>query len=408
MYPFSRAFANPQSSAIRDLYKYLSDPEMISFAGGYPDSKLFDVEGLGEASARAYRDSAGCLQYGSTDGTPKLKAGILDLMATRGVTTSPANIVATTGSQQAFDLLLRVFVDPGDVVLVENPTYSSNIQAARVHGARVVAVPSDGDGLDVERLEALLSQVGSGADRPKLLYTVPTFGNPTGATLSLARRRRLLELAVAHQLVIAEDDPYGDLRFAGEPVPSLLALASGIPGALDWVVHMASLSKIIAPGLRVAWSISPPEIARRCSVAKQTADISSPLWTQGIAAEYLASGRLTAHLVRVRAAYGRKCRALCDALRASMGDAVSFHEPDGGMFVWAKLTHGVRSADFLKAAIARKVMFVPGMGFYADDPDASTLRLCFAAPPVSAIQEGVGRLAEAWEAMSGHAGVAHA
>jgi DNA-binding transcriptional MocR family regulator len=158
----------------------------------------------------------------------------------------------------------------------------------------------------------------------------------------------------------------------------------------------------------VAWSISPPEIARRCSVAKQTADISSPLWTQGIAAEYLASGRLTAHLGRVREAYGRKCRALCDALRASMGDAVSFHEPDGGMFVWAKLTLGVRSGDLLKAAIARKVMFVPGMGFYADDPDASTLRLCFAAPPVSAIQEGVGRLAGAWEAMSGHAGVAHA
>lgn len=400
MYLFSRAFANPQSSAIRELFKYLSVPGMISFAGGYPDAALFDTEGLAEASARAFRDSVGCLQYGNTDGIPKLKTQIVQLMASRGVATTPERIVVTTGSQQAFDLLLRVFIDPGDVVLMEDPTYSSNIQAVRAHGAQILAIPMDGDGMDVERLVALLAGMKTGARRPKLLYTVPTFGNPTGSSLSLARRRRLLELAVEHQFVIAEDDPYGDLRFAGEPVPSLLALAGDVAGARDWVVHMASLSKIVAPGLRVAWSISPPDITRRYAIAKQTADISSPPWTQAIAAEYLASGRLAAHLVRIRGAYGRKCRALCDALRASMGEAVSFHEPEGGMFVWGRLARGVSSAGLLEEAIARKVMFVPGTGFHAGDPDTSTLRLSFAAPPDSAIREGVDRLASAWLAVA--------
>lgn len=397
MYSFSRAFVSPRSSPIRDLFKYLSDPDMISFAGGYPDPQLFDVDGLDEAAQRAYRDSTSCLQYGSTDGIAKLKTQIQSLMASRGVATEPENIVVTTGSQQAFDLLLRVFVDPGDVVYIESPTYSTNIQAVQVHGARIRAVPTDGDGLDVDQLEAMLKEDRE-AGRPKLLYIVPTFGNPTGATLTLQRRRRLLELAVKHRFLIAEDDPYGDLRFSGEPLPSLLALANDIEGARDWVVHMASLSKIVAPGLRVAWSIAPVEIARRCSVAKQSADVGSSPWIQGIAAEYLASGRLAPHLEHIRGVYGQKCRALCGALKSSMNEAVSFHEPQGGMFVWAKLEQGLLAADLLKDAIDRKVMFVPGMGFFADTPDPSTLRLSFAAPSVSRIQDGVDRLSQAWAA----------
>lgn len=397
MYSFSSAFVNPRSSPIRDLFKYLSDPDMISFAGGYPDPQLFDVEGLDEASRRAYRDSTACLQYGNTDGIAKLKTQIQRLMAARGAIVEPDNIVVTTGSQQAFDLLLRVAVDPGDLVYVESPTYSTNIQAVQVHGARIRPVPTDGDGLDIERLEAMLLEDGV-TGRPKLLYVVPTFGNPTGATLTAARRRRLLELAVRHRFLIAEDDPYGDLHFSGEPPPSLLALAKDVEGARDWVVHMASLSKIVAPGLRVAWSIAPTEIAHRCSVAKQSADVGSSPWIQGIAAEYLASGRLAPHLEHIRRVYGQKCRVLCNALRSSMSDALSFREPAGGMFVWARLEHGLLSADLLKEAIARKAMFVPGMGFYAGNPDPATLRLSFAAPAAARIQEGIDRLSQAWTA----------
>ncbi|QBR02207.1 PLP-dependent aminotransferase family protein [Paraburkholderia pallida] len=399
MYPFSRAFIHPASSPIRDLFKYLSDPEMISFAGGYPDPRLFDVEGLEEASRRAYKDSLSCLQYGNTEGIARLKTEIIRLMEQRGVKTSSENIVVTTGSQQAFDLLLRVLVNPGDVVLVESPTYSSNIQAARVHGARVVPVQTDADGLDVAALERLLDGIRSEADRPKLLYTVPTFGNPTGATLSLQRRLRLLELAVKHRLVIVEDDPYGDLRFSGERIPSLKALTGELPGSDDWVVHMGSLSKIVAPGLRVGWSISPAPIAYRCYIAKQSADVGSSPWTQGIAAEYLSSGALEPHIERIRRGYGEKCRALCAALRELMGDALTFHEPNGGMFVWARLNGEVPAAELLKASIDRKVMFVPGAGFHVDDPVLSTLRLSFAAPSVANIHAGVGRLADAWEAI---------
>lgn len=395
MYSFSRAFVDPQSSPIRELFKYLGEPGMISFAGGYPDPALFDVEGLEDASRRAFRDSTACLQYGYTDGSPRLKAQIIALMASRGIAAEPDDIVVTTGSQQAFDLLLRVLIDPGDLVYVESPTYPTNIQAVRVHGARIQDVPTDGQGLDVDRLEALLREGG----RPKMLYTVPTFGNPNGATLTLARRRRLLELAVQYRFVIAEDDPYGDLRFAGDAVPSLRALAKEVDGASDWVVHMASLSKVVAPGLRLAWSISPRGIARRCAVAKQSADVGSSPWIQGIAAEYLASGRLGPHLDFIRDAYGRKCRALCGALRDVLAGALSFHEPEGGMFVWARLENGARSADLLQQAIARKVIFVPGMGFHAGEPDPSTLRLTFAAPTVDDIHEGVGRLAQAWQAL---------
>ena len=399
MYQFSRAFVSPASSPIRELFKYLGDPEMISFAGGYPDPALFDQAGLGEASQRAYADSRSCLQYGSTEGIAVLKTELLKLMASRGVSAGAEHLVVTTGSQQAFDLLLRVFVNEGDTVLVESPTYSSNIQAARVQGAHIVPVATDAEGIDVAVLERMLDGLGDGASKPKLLYTVPTFGNPTGATLPLQRRLRLLELAVKHRFVIVEDDPYGDLRFDGEGIPSIKALTREVEGSDDWVVYLGSLSKIVAPGLRVGWSVSPAPIAHRCYIAKQSADVGSSPWTQRIAAEYLASGSLGAHLERIRRGYSEKCHAMCAALREHMGHAVEFHAPSGGMFVWATLRGGVSAAELLKAAIERKVMFVPGAGFHVDAPVASTLRLSFAAPSTDDIRTGVRRLAHAWEAM---------
>jgi len=398
MYPFARAFANPQITPIRALFQYMSDPEMISFAGGYPDPQLFDTEGLQEAAARAWANSTECLQYANTDGIPKIKTQLINMMAAQGIAAEPANITVTTGSQQAFDLLLDVFIDSGDVVYLESPTFPSNIMAPRVHGAQLRALPMDADGMDVAHLEALLREArAKGEALPKLIYTIPTFANPAGSTMPRARRLRLLELAVEYQFVIAEDDPYSELRFAGAAVPTLAALAKEVPGASERVVYMSTLSKTVAPGLRIGWSVAPLEIARRCSVAKQTADSNSSAWTQSIAAEYLACGRLDARIGLIRQAYGEKCQALCAALREKMGAAISFHEPQGGMFVWARLTDGTPAAAYIKEAVAHKVMFVPGSGFYVgEDADPATLRISFATPSVANIKEGVARMAQAW------------
>lgn len=398
MYKFTPVFSEPQESPIRVLFKYLREPGMISFAGGYPDPELFDVEGLREAGERAYSDVRSCLEYGSSDGIRKLKDEIIRLMDARRAVIAPENIVVTTGSQQGFDLLLRVFVSPGDLVFVEQTTYPANLQALRTYGARVRSVPIDDDGMDVDALEDMLKSLGQG-ERPKFVYTVPTFGNPSGATLSRQRRLRLLQLAAEYAFVIVEDDPYSQLRFSGEPVDSLLALADQVPGAAPWVVHLTSLSKVVAPGLRVAWLIAPVEIARRCAVAKQSADIGSSPWTQAIAAEYLAGGRMDSQLSTIVAVYGAKCRALAAAVRNTLGDAVTFQEPAGGMFLWARLNGGVSAAELLQASIARKVLFVPGEGFQAENADPATLRLSFTNPALEEIEQGVARLHGAFRAV---------
>jgi len=368
---------------------------MISFAGGYPASDLFDAEGLQAAAAQAWQDSTRCLQYGPTDGLPELKTQLLALMARRGVTCTPQEMLITTGSQQGLDLLLRVLLEPGDTALTEQPAYPATLQALRLQQAHIVTVPVDSDGIDTGVLEQRLA---SGAiARPKLLYTVPTFANPTGATLTRDRRLALLRLAVRYRFVIVEDDPYGDLRFAGDAVPSMLALASEVQGARDWVVHFSSLSKVVAPGLRVGWAIAPVEIARRCVIAKQTVDLCSTPWTQAIAAHYLAAGSLERHLPRITQAYQRKCEALCEGLRAQFGGEIAFHQPEGGMFVWARIP-GVEIDALLPNAIDSKVIFVPGKAFFANAPDTASLRLSFAAPNVDEIREGVARLKLATQA----------
>jgi 2-aminoadipate transaminase len=394
MYEFTPSFQNPSGSPIRELFKYLSEPGMISFAGGYPASDLFDVDGLHAASARAYQNPVRCLQYGPTDGIPELKQRLIALMAQRDVSCVGDELLVTTGSQQGLDLLLRIWVNAGDVVLTEQPAYPATLQALKLQQAHVITVPVDEHGLDVDALATLLAS-GTVAS-PRLLYTVPTFANPTGATLSRARRIALLKLAVQYRFLIVEDDPYGDLRFAGAKLPSILALTSEVDGSRDWVVHFASLSKIVAPGLRVGWTVAPPEIVRRCVIAKQTVDLCSTPWTQAIAAEYLADGALDRHLPRIAGMYQRKSDALCNALRTQFGGAIEFHEPEGGMFVWARID-GVDVAELLTRAIANKVIFVPGRAFFADKPDPCALRLSFAAPGIDDIREGARRLKCAYD-----------
>ncbi|MDR5763349.1 PLP-dependent aminotransferase family protein [Caballeronia sp. LZ035] len=398
MYDFTEPFRNPGGSPIRELFKYLGEPGMISLAGGYPASDLFDTEGLQRAAAAAWTQPALCLQYGPTDGLPVLKDALAQLMQQRGVSVPADQLMVTTGSQQGFDLLLRVLVAPGDAVLTEQPAYPATLQALKMQQARIVTVPVDAQGLDVARLAAMLESGEAG--RPKLLYTVPTFANPTGATLSLERRRALVELAVKYGFIIVEDEPYADLRFAGEALPSLLKVAQDIDGGRERVVYFGSLSKVVAPGIRVGWTVAPADIVRRCTVAKQTADLCSAPWMQAIAAAYLAQGALTEHLPRIAEQYRRKCEALCDALDAQLAGALQFQRPEGGMFVWARMD-GVDSSELLKHAIAQKVLFVPGKAFYADHIDAAAFRLSFAAPGIGEIGEAAARLARARKALLG-------
>lgn len=361
---------------------------MISFAGGYPASDLFDADGLQAAAGEAWQAPTRCLQYGPTDGLPELKTQLLALMARRGVTCAPEEMLVTTGSQQGLDLLLRVLLGPGDTALTEQPAYPATLQALRLQQARVVTVPVDGDGIDVDSLAARLA---SGAiARPKLLYTVPTFANPTGATLTRERRLALLRLAVQYRFVIVEDDPYGDLRFAGNAVPSMLALASEVQGARAWIVHFSSLSKVVAPGLRVGWTIAPAEITRRCVIAKQTVDLCSTPWTQAIAAHYLEAGSLERHLPHITQAYRRKCAALCDGLREQFGGEIAFHQPAGGMFVWARIP-GVSIDALLPNAIANQVILFRARRF---SPMSRTPRRCAFRLP----RRTWMRFAKAWRA----------
>jgi len=378
---FSKAFEAPQPAAIRALFPYMSRPDMISFAGGYPSADLFDAEGLQAAMERAMQaPPAAWLQYGATEGELTLREGLAGWMARRGIAVAPDRILVTAGSGQGLDLLLKVLLDPGDTILVERPTYSTALQAMRLAGARPV-------GIDLEQLEN--APVGA-----KALYIVPTFANPSGATLSLAQRRRLLEFAVRRQLVLIEDDAYGDLRFDGAPQPPLAALAKEA-GAEAYVVHLSTLSKIVAPGLRVGWMVAAPEVLRRCAIAKQAADLCTSPWVQHAAAQYLKGGALERQVGRIAAAYRERAQAMAQALRSELAGKFMFSAPQGGMFIWGTLPTGIDASALLRTAIEEKVMYVPGVSFYADAPDPRTLRLCFSMTLPERIRTGVERLGNA-------------
>ena len=394
--PFAQRLNNVETSAIRELFKLLGKPGIISFAGGFPDSAMFDVAGIGQAVNQALADEpGGALQYGATEGYEPLRAQLAAFMQAKGAQgVAPDQLIVTTGSQQALDLLGKTLVDPGSKVIVEGPTFLATIQCFRLYGGDLVSAPIDGEGVKVDELEALIQ-----THRPKFVYLIPTFGNPSGAMLSLERRKRVLELAVKYQTLIVEDDPYGDLYFDAPPPPSLLALSHEVPGSRDWLVHCGSLSKVLSPGLRVGWMIAPPELLAKATMCKQFSDAHTSTFAQATAAQYLAAGRMPETLARVRKVYGARAQAMGNALRAELGDALSFVQPQGGLFVWARLTGaGGKPADgaaFAKKAVEQGVAFVPGAPFFCANPDASTLRLSFATVGEDKIREGVARLARA-------------
>ena len=393
---FASRLNNVETSAIRELFKLLGKPGIISFAGGFPDSAMFDVEGLREASQKALdEEPGGALQYGATEGYEPLRAQLAAFERSKGVAgLEPNQLIVTTGSQQALDLLGKTLVSPGDKVIVEGPTFLATIQCFRLYGADVHSAPIDAHGVQVDALERLIVE-----HRPKFVYLIPTFGNPSGALVPLERRKRILELAVKHQVLVVEDDPYGDLYFGAAPPPSLLALSAEVPGSREWIAHCGSMSKVLSPGLRVGWLVAQPELLAKATMCKQFSDAHTSTFAQATAAQYLKSGRMPATLQRVREVYAQRAHAMAQALTRELGDAIEFTEPQGGLFFWARLTGAggkLRDAgEFAKRAIEQGVAFVPGAPFFARDPDLATLRLSFATAGLDKIEEGMARLGKA-------------
>ena len=392
--PFADRLNNVETSAIRELFKLLGKPGIISFAGGFPDPSLFDVDGIREAVNNALtHDSGAALQYGATEGFNPLREQLAALMAQKGCNNvQPDQLIVTTGSQQALDLIGKTLIDAGDKVIVEGPTFLATIQCFRLYGADLVSAPIDAHGVQVDALEALIVE-----HKPKLIYLIPTFGNPSGATLTLERRKRVLELAAKYQTLVVEDDPYGDLYFDAPPPPSLLALSAEVAGSRDYLVHCGSLSKILSPGLRIGWMIAPPELLGKATMCKQFSDAHTSTFAQATAAQYLKAGRMPATLERVRRVYAQRALAMGEALHREIGDKISFTAPQGGLFFWARLTDKtpLTGSTLAKSAIEKGVAFVPGAPFYANNPDHATLRLSFATADVDKINQGISRLAQA-------------
>ncbi|GGP79079.1 aminotransferase-like domain-containing protein [Streptomyces melanogenes] len=379
--------ASVGASPVREILALTARPEVISFAGGLPAPELFDVEGMAEAfGAVLAGEGRAALQYSTTEGDPGLRAATAARLTARGLPTRAGQLLVTTGSQQGLTLLAAALVEPGDTVLVEDPCYLAALQAFGFAGARIVAVPSDADGPDPVALDELVAR-----ERPKLFYSVPTFQNPTGRTMTAERRRAVAEVAVRRGLWVVEDDPYGELRYEGESVPWI----SSYEGAADRTVLLGSYSKIMAPGLRLGWLRAPEALLRACGIAKQAADLHTPTVNQLAAARYLADRDLDAHVAKVRAAYGERRDAMLAGLADALPEGSSWNRPEGGMFLWATLAPGSDATASLKEAVAHDVAYVPGAPFFAGTPDPAALRLCFVTSAPDEIAEGLRRLGRA-------------
>jgi 2-aminoadipate transaminase len=380
--PLARRMSRIKASAIREILKVTEQPDILSFAGGLPAPESFPVDAIARAHADVLaREGGAALQYGTTEGFGPLRAWIAARQATRGLMVSPEQVLVTAGSQQGIDLAGKALLDAGDTVVVENPSYLAALQAFEGYEVNFEVVGSDDDGMRVEELEAVLRRT-----RVKLIYLVPTFQNPRGTTLPLERRLLLVRLAAEYGVSVLEDDPYGELRYAGTPLPPLGALE---PRAN--VITLGSFSKTLAPGLRLGWAIAREGTIRALTIAKQAADLHTGLLSQRAVARMLESFDYDEHLRRIRALYGERCRAMLAALE-DFPAGTSFTRPDGGLFVWARLPHGLDAQELLADAMRERVAFVPGAPFFAKAPQRDTLRLNFSNRSPELITLGMERL----------------
>jgi 2-aminoadipate transaminase len=382
---FARRMRCMQPSSIREILKVTERPDIISFAGGLPAPELFPVPDV-RAAADAVLSELGsrALQYGVTEGVRGLRELIAAEMGVRGVVCSAEDVLVTTGSQQSLDLVGKVFLDPGDVIITENPTYLAAIQSFQCFEARFVPAPTDEDGIDPDAVDRL-----AGSLKARFLYVIPNFQNPTGRTLSAERRRALYEVAVKRNLTIVEDDPYGKLRYRGEHIPPIKSFDRE-----GRVVYLSTFSKTVAPGFRTGWAVAPADVRERLVIAKQAADLHTSSLDQLVLERYLRDCDNPAHVEKVRAAYGERYGRMAAALSASMPDGYRWTSPDGGMFLWVTGPAGLDTAELLKAALERKIAFVPGRDFFPDGTGSECMRLNFSNSAPSVIDEGIARLAE--------------
>jgi 2-aminoadipate transaminase len=383
---YAERVANLKSSAIRDILKVTSRPDVISFAGGLPAPELFPVEEIRVAADRVLTGiGAAALQYSVTEGLLPLREMILRRFLPRMSSLAPGNVLIAQGSQQGLDLIGKLLLDKGSAVFTENPSYLGALQAFRLFQADVTALSSDDEGVIVDDLRERLKRL-----RPRLLYVMPSFRNPTGGSLSLERRRELVDVVREHELMLVEDDPYGELFFEGEKLPTLFEL-----GNAKNFIYLSSFSKVIAPGLRVAYIAADEEILKKIAIIKQGTDLQTNTFGQHVVREYLEAGGFEDYLVRLRTAYRDRRDAMLGALERRAPKGLAWNRPRGGMFLWATLPQGRDAKDLLLRCLERNVAFVPGGEFFPDGSGANTMRLNFTNAGHGEIDEGIGRIVEA-------------
>lgn len=388
--PLWSARANAmKASEIRELLKLTEQPDVISFAGGLPDPHAFPVDEVRQASERVLRDHASrAFQYSTTEGITELREAVSVYLGKQNMDVDPDDILITNGSQQGLDLLGRVLIDPKDTVLVSNPSYLGALQAFNFFDVNFAGAASDNDGVLPDELDDNLTRLKREGVHPKFMYLVPTFQNPSGTVIPESRRRKIIDLAHEHDLLIVEDDPYGKLRFDGDEVPTMKSMDKE-----DRVLYLGTFSKILVPGFRLAWTAGPKDLVHKMVVSKQAVDLCTNAYTQFIAADMLAGGVIERHLPNIINTYRTKRDAMLKAMDAHFPtEGVSWTKTQGGMFTWASMPPRVDTVKMLETAIEQKVAFVPGKPFFVGDKGQNTMRLNFTHPTVENIHTGIERL----------------
>ena len=393
-----------KSSAMREMMALTERPDVISLAGGLPDTSTFAPELYAKLMAQvAAEQTARALQYGPTEGMAVAAECIVEVMAAEGTLVDTSEVIVTTGGQQVIDLVCKTLIDPGDVIVAEAPTYPGAVPTFSAYQAEVEQIEMDGDGMPIDELEATLDRLQAAGRRPKFIYTIPNFQNPGGVTMSLARRRRLVEVAHERELLILEDNPYGLLRYEGEPLPTLYSLDAEVGGtrsAADLVIYLGTFSKILSPGLRLGWAVAPRPVLEKLNLGKQGADLCSSPVTQLFVAEYFkqkesrGGPHWLGYLEQLKTLYRRRRDVMLAALDEHFGEQAHWTRPEGGLFVWATLDERIDTTDLLaQARESEGVAFVPGRAAYMDGGrGSSSMRLNFAGVPDQDIREGIRRI----------------
>src|SRR4051794_14544882 len=379
-----------KSSAMRDMMAVTARPEVISLAGGLPDTSTFPPDTFAAITQRIATEScAKALQYGPTEGLPETKDCIAQVMEAEGMRADPEDIVVTTGGQQVIDLVVKTLVDPGDVIVAEAPTYPGAVPTFYSYQADVVQIEMDSCGMRMDLLEETLDRLEREGRRPKFIYTVPTFQNPAGVTMSLERRQRLVEIANQRELLVLEDNPYGMLRYEGEPLPPLRSLDGGV-----FVMYLGTFSKILSPGIRLGWVVAPPPVLEKINLGKQAADLCTSTLSQLMVQAYFEEGRWRDYVESLTDIYRKRRDTMLDALADHFPPQAEWTRPGGGLFIWATLPDFIDTTDLLARALRENVAFVPGEGAYLDGRGRNAMRLNFSGSDEDAIREGVRRLGE--------------